>query len=171
MCVASKKYQTNKYTVRVAKKTMMFDPDYRYAVDYARAEGSVFSQRTSKGEIISLKNLNRGSLCQKRNRKFHKSIKQPVGYKRPYWPYEPRYTILFNHNLLTPSSKASYRPSTKWFEISFNLKLHVEVKNTGSKSTSLTRYKNKTVNWTFLKLQPSFGYIKKKLFHIGRKKV
>ena len=117
------------------------------------------------------KNWNRGSLCQKRNRKFHKSVKQPVGYKRPYWPYEPRHTIVFNYNLLTPSSKILYHPSTKWFEISFNLKLNVEVKNRGSKSPSLTRHRKKTVHWTFFKLQPSFGYIKKKLFHLGRKKV
>ena len=125
----------------------------------------------SKGEILSLKNLNRGSLCQKRIRKFHKSVKQPVGYKRPYWPYEPRYTILFNYNLLTPSSKISYHPSTKWFEISFNFNLHLEVKNRGSKSPSLARHRKKTLNWNFVKLQPSFGYIKKKLFHLGRKKV
>ena len=110
------------------------------------------------------------TFCQKRIRKFHKSVKQPVGYKRPYRPYEPRYTILFNYNLLTPSSKVLYHPSTKGFEISFNLKLHLEVKNRGSKSPYLTRHRNKTVNWTFLKLQPSFGYIKKKLSHLGRKK-
>jgi len=111
------------------------------------------------------------SLCQKRNRKFHKSVKQPVGYKRLYWPYEPRYTILFNYNLLTPSSEVPYHPSTKWFEISFTFNLHLEVKNIGSKSPSLTRHRKKTVHWTFFKLQPSLGYIKKKLFHLGRKKV
>ena len=38
----------------------------------------------SKGEIISLKNLKNRPLCQKRIRKFHKSVKQPLGYKRPY---------------------------------------------------------------------------------------
>ncbi len=145
-------------------------------INFLSSNGAFFtikktSPRYSKGEILSLKNLKNRPLCQKRNRKFHKSVKQPVGYKRPYWLYESRYTILFNHNLLTPSSKASCHPSTRWFEISFTFNLNVEVKNRGSRSPSLTRHRKKTVHWTFFKLQPSLGYIKKKLFHLERKKV